>query len=147
MSPLGGGSGNREATLIGKLVVWNEQTELGYVFTSTLFSLPVRGDRFPDVAWVKRDRWEALSEEQQEAFPPLCPDFVIELRSRTDRLKPLQDKMQEYLDSGLKLGFLINHKDQQVEIYRAGQPKEVVSLPATLSGEDVLPGFTPLLGI
>ncbi len=147
MSPLGGGSGNREATLIGRVVVWNDQTEQGYVFSSsTLFSLPGNGDRSPDVAWVRRDRWEALSEEEQEAFPPICPDFVIELRSRTDRLKPLQKKMQEYLDSGLKLGFLINQKDQQVEIYRAGQPKEVVSLPTTLSGEDVLPGFTLSLG-
>jgi Uma2 family endonuclease len=143
MSPVGGGSGNREADLITDLSNWNRQTELGYVFSSsTLFSLPGRGDRSPDAAWVRRDCWEALSEDQQEAFPPICPDFVIELRSRTDRLPPLQAKMQEYLDSGLQLGFLINRQDQQVEIYRAGQPKEVVPLPATLSGEAVLPGFT-----
>jgi Uma2 family endonuclease len=148
MSPLGGGSGNREATLIARVVAWNDQTELGFVFSSsTLFSLPGNGDRSPDVAWVRRDRWEALSEAEQEGFPPICPDFVIELRSRTDRLAPLQNKMQEYLDSGLRLGFLINQKNQQVEIYRAGQPKEVVSLPATLSGEDVLPGFTLPIGI
>jgi Uma2 family endonuclease len=148
MAPVGGASGNREADLISDLTIWNRQTGLGYVFSSsTLFSLPGGGDRSPDAAWVDRNRWEALSQEEQESFPPICPNFVIELRSKTDRLKPLQDKMQEYLDSGLRLGFLINRQDQQAEIYRAGQPKEVVLLPATLSGEDVLPGFMLALAL
>jgi Uma2 family endonuclease len=148
MAPVGGTSSNREADLISDLTIWNRQTELGYVFSpSTLFSLPGGGDRSPDAAWVVRNRWEALSLEEQESFPPICPDFVIELRSKTDRLKPLQDKMQEYLESGLRLGFLINRQDQQAEIYRAGQPKEVVSLPATLLGEDVLPGFMLTLAL
>jgi Uma2 family endonuclease len=142
MAPVGGASGNREADLISDLTIWNRQAGLGYVFSSsTLFSLPGGGDRSPNAAWVARNRWKALSQEEQESFPPLCPDFVIELRSKTDRLKPLQDKMQEYLDSGLRLGFLINRQDQQAEIYRAGQTKEVVSLPATLSGKDILPKF------
>jgi Uma2 family endonuclease len=90
---------------------------------------------------VKLERWEALTEEQQEGFPPICPDFVIELRSRTDALKPLQEKMQEYLNSGLRLGWLINPQARQVEIYRSNQKVEIVQFPVSLSGEDVLPGF------
>jgi Uma2 family endonuclease len=147
VSPVGGESGNQEAKLIVKVGVWNEQTELGVVFSSsTIFSLPGQGDRSPDVAWVRLDRWQALTPEQRAAFPPICPDFVIELRSKTDRLKPLQEKMQEYLDSGLRLGWLINPQDQQVEIYRAGQPVEVLAFPAMLTGEDALPGFSLTVG-
>ena len=86
------------------------------------------------------ERWEALTEEEQDTFPPICPDFVIELRSRTDNLKLLQDKMQEYLNSGLRLGWLIDPKNKQVEIYRH-QDMEVLQSPTTLSGEDVLLGF------
>jgi len=142
VSPVGGESGNQEAKVIVKVGVWNEQTGLGVVFSSsTIFSLPGGGDRSPDVAWVRLDRWETLTPEQREKFPPICPDFVIELRSRTDRLKPLQEKMHEYLDSGLRLGWLINPQDQQVEIYRPGQPAEAVAMPTVLSGEEVLPGF------
>ncbi len=143
VSPVGGESGIQEASLIAKVVLWNEQTQLGVVFSSsTIFSLPNSGDRSPDVAWVKQDHWEALSAEEREGFPPICPDFVIELRSRTDRLNPLQEKMQEYQNSGSQLGWLINPQNQQVEIYRLGQPVEVVAFPATLSGEAVLPGFS-----
>ncbi|MEM9818005.1 MAG: Uma2 family endonuclease [Cyanobacteria bacterium P01_D01_bin.6] len=142
MSPVGGESGNQAATLITKVGIWNEQTQLGYVFSSsTIFSLPNEGDRLPDVAWVAKARWEALNPADREVFPPLCPDFVIELRSRSDRLPPLQAKMQEYLESGLQLGWLINPQDQQVEIYRRDRYAEVLSLPATLSGEAVLPRF------
>lgn len=142
MSPVGGKSGNREADLITDLNLWNRQTRLGKVFSSsTIFKLPGGGDRSPDAAWVKLKRWEALSEEEQEKFPPICPDFVIELRSRTDQLKPLQQKMQEYLDSGLLLGWLINPQDKQVEIYRPNQAVEIVKFPIDLSGEEVLPGF------
>jgi Uma2 family endonuclease len=142
MPPVGGLSGNRESDLNADLVIWNRQTQLGKVFSSsTIFRLPNGGDRSPDVAWVRSDRWESLTLEEQEKFPPLCPDFVIELRSRTDSLKQLQEKMQEYLNSDLRLGWLINPQDQQVEIYRPNQAVEVVQLPTTLSGEKVLPGF------
>lgn len=142
MSPIGGKSGQREATLIGKLWLWNEETKLGVVFSSsTIFCLPNGGKRSPDVAWVSLEKWNHLSEEDKEKFPPLCPDFVIELRSRTDQLKDLQDKMLEYLDAGLKLGWLINPQQQKVEIYRTNKEKEIISLPSTLSGEDVLPNF------
>lgn len=147
VSPVGGKSGRGEANLIGVLWLWNEQSKLGVVFSSsTIFSLPNGGDRSPDVAWVELTRWEALTPEEQEMFPPICPDFVIELRSRTDRLKPIQDKMQEYLDNGLRLGWLIDPKKQQVEIYRRGRDVEIIKLPANLSGEDVLPGFVLPLG-
>jgi len=100
MPPIGGISGNRESDLNGRVWLWNEQTKLGKVFSSsTIFRLPRGGERSPDVAWVQLDRWNALTLEQQEKFPPLCPDFVIELR-RTDALETLQGKMQEYLSNG-----------------------------------------------
>ena len=142
MPPVGGLSGNRESNLIGELWLWNRQAQLGKVFSSsTIFTLPNGAKRSPDVAWVKSDRWESLTLEEQEKFPPLCPDFVIELRSRTDSLSQLQEKMQEYLDSGLQLGWLINPQEQQVEIYRPNQAIEIVQLPTILSGEKVLPEF------
>jgi Uma2 family endonuclease len=140
---VGGLSGKSEADLLSPLWNWNQQTQLGVVFSSsTVFSLPNGGDRAPDVAWVTKERWEALTLEEQEKFPPLCPDFVIELRSRTDRLQTLQDKMQEYLVSGLRLGWLINPQSKQVEIYRPQQTVELLQYPILLSGEEVLPGFS-----
>ncbi len=143
MTPLGGESGRIEANLIGDLIIWNRQTQLGVVFSSqTVFSLPGGGDRSPDVAWVALERWQALSQKEREGFPPICPDFVIELRSRTDRLKPLQEKMQEYLASGLRLGWLINPQDKLVEIYMANQPVKVIAMPVVLTGNEVLPGFS-----
>ncbi len=143
MPPVGAISGNRESDLNGYIWLWNRQTKLGKVFSSsTIFILPNGGKRSPDVAWIANERWETLTQEQQEKFAPICPDFVIELRSRTDSLSQLQEKMSEYLDSGLRLGWLIDPQNQQVEIYRQNQPQELVSLPSTLSGEDVLPGFT-----
>lgn len=142
MSPVGGESGNREFELGLDLGIWNRQTGLGKVFSSsTIFKLPAGGDRSPDVAWVELSRWEALSLEERAKFPPIAPDFVIELRSRTDSLQTLQDKMQEYLDSGVRLGWLFNPQDQQVEIYRPEQTTVIHPLPVTLTGEDVLPGF------
>jgi Uma2 family endonuclease len=142
MSPVGGESGNQEMSLGGELYIWNKQTSLGKVFSSsTIFKLPGGGDRSPDAAWVELSRWQSLTPEQRQKFPPIAPDFVIELRSRTDNLQTLQEKMQEYMDSGVLLGWMFNPQDQQVEIYRQGQEKEVRSLPTQLSGETVLPGF------
>jgi Uma2 family endonuclease len=140
--PVGGESGRSEADLIIKVGNWNYQTKLGTVFSSsTIFRLPNGAKRSPDVAWIKLERWEALTAEERKKFPPLTPDFIIELRSETDRLKTLQEKMQEYIDNGLRLGWLINLQDKEIEIYRIGKSVEVVSLPAVISGEDVLPGF------
>jgi Uma2 family endonuclease len=143
MPPAGGESGRREAGFITDLNIWNRQIKLGEVFSSsTIFKLPGGGDRSPDAAWVELSRWQALTPEQRQKFPPIAPDFVIELRSRTDSLPMLQEKMQEYIDSGVKLGWLFNPQDQEVEIYRQGQAKEVRSLPTQLSGEAVLPEFS-----
>jgi Uma2 family endonuclease len=143
MSPVGGESGNREAELIIDLGVWNRQTRLGYTFSSsTIFKLPNGADRAPDAAWIRRERWEALTPEQRRNFPPIAPDFVIELRSATDDLETLRQKMQEYMDAGVQLAWLINPQQQQVEIYRPGQDVEVRNLPTELSGENVLPGFS-----
>jgi Uma2 family endonuclease len=142
MPPVGGDSGRYEASFIIDVGNWNRQTQLGEVFSSsTVFRLPLGGQRSPDVAWVEASRWARLTPEQKQKFPPIAPDFVLELRSRTDDLKLLQDKMQEYLDNRVQLGWLINPQDQQVEVYRLGQPKEVLALPITLSGEAVMPGF------
>ncbi|MFM2302646.1 MAG: hypothetical protein RLZZ135_49 [Cyanobacteriota bacterium] len=142
MPPVGGDSGNREMELGGELYVWNRRTRLGKVFSSsTIFKLPGGGDRSPDAAWIELSRWEALTSEQRAKFPPIAPDFVLELRSRTDSLTPLQAKMQEYLSCGVRLGWLINPQSQQVEIYRLGKEPETLSLPAVLSGEEVLPDF------
>ncbi|HEY9753406.1 MAG TPA: Uma2 family endonuclease [Coleofasciculaceae cyanobacterium] len=142
MSPVGGDSGNYEMELGIDLGNWNRQTKLGKVFSSsTLFKLPGGGDRSPDAAWVELSRWQRLTPKERQKFPPIAPDFVLELRSQTDDLDTLQEKMQEYMNSGVQLGWLFNLQDQQVEIYRQGRDKEVRSLPTTLSGEDVLPGF------
>jgi Uma2 family endonuclease len=109
--------------------------------SSTVFKLPNGAQRSPDVAWIATNRWEALTPEQRRKFPPIAPDFVIELRSATNDLGELQAKMQEYIKNQVRLGWLINLQDQQVEIYRLGQVKDVRSLPTILSGEDVLPNF------
>lgn len=142
MTPVGGEGGSYEMDLGGELYLWNKQSVQGKVFSSsTLFKLPNGGDRSPDAAWVELSRWQALTPEQRRKFPPIAPDFVIELRSPTDDLELLRSKMQEYMDAGVRLGWMLNPQEQQVEIYRQGQPKEVRQLPTELSGEDVLPGF------
>ncbi|MEY3866538.1 MAG: hypothetical protein RLZZ338_429 [Cyanobacteriota bacterium] len=143
MPPVGGDSGNREADLIIDLGIWNRQTNLGYTFSSsTVFKLPNGADRSPDAAWIRRERYLALTPEQRRKFPPIAPDFVIELRSATDDLQILRAKMQEYMDAGVQLGWLINPQQQQVEIYRQGEDVEVRNLPTELSGEEILPGFS-----
>lgn len=142
MSPVVGESGNREANLIFKVSVWNAKSKLGLVFSSsTIFKLPNGGDRSPDVAWVTTEKWNSLTEEEKLKFPPICPDFIIELRSQSDRLKPLQAKMQEYLNSGLRLGWLINPQDKEVEIYQPEKPVKIIKMPCLLLGENVLPNF------
>jgi Uma2 family endonuclease len=142
VTPVGGEGGSQALSLGSQLWLWNQQTKLGVAFSSsTLFKLDNGALRSPDAAWVRLAHWQVLTPEEQAGFPPLCPDFVIELRSPSDRLKSVQDKMQEYLENGLRLGWLIDPQNQQVEIYRPGQPVQIVPLPANLSGEDVLPGF------
>ena len=142
MPPTGGGTGKRNSDLNIQLGLWNRETKLGFVFdSSTGFKLPNGATRSPDAAWVKRDRWDALTLEQQEQFPPLCPDFVVELQSPSDALADARLKMQEYLENGVQLGWLIAPKIRQVEIYRPNRELEIVQSPAILSGEEVLTGF------
>jgi Uma2 family endonuclease len=142
MSPTGGETGKHNSKLNLQIGSWNEQTELGEVFdSSTGFTLPNKADRSPDASWVEKSRWQALTSEQREKFIPLCPDFVIELVSPSDSLKKTQEKMQEYIENGCRLGWLINRKRREVEIYRPGREVEILQSPQTLDGEDVLPGF------
>jgi Uma2 family endonuclease len=142
MPPTGGETGKKSGDIFGELWLWNRQQKLGVAFdSSTGFKLPKGADRSPDAAWVRLERWEALTLEQRQKFPPLAPEFVVELCSASDDLKPLQDKMQEYLDNGVRLGWLIDPQNQQVEIYRQRRQVEVLQSPTVLSGEDVLPGF------
>ncbi|MFP4413333.1 Uma2 family endonuclease [Coleofasciculus sp.] len=142
MPPTGGETGNQNFEFGADLAIWNRQTQLGVGFdSSTCFKLPNGGNRSPDLAWVVQERWEALSPEQRTKFPPICPDFVVELMSPSDRLKDTQDKMKEYIENGARLGWLIAPGMRRVEIYRHQQAVEVLEAPATLSGESVLPGF------
>lgn len=142
MPPTGGETGNYNSEINADFVIWNRQTKLGKVFdSSTGFKLPNSANRSPDVAWIKQERWDALTSKQKEKFPPIAPDFVLEFMSPSDDLRKTQEKMQEYMDNQVKLGWLIDRKTRRVEIYRLGQEVEVVESPTQLSGEDVLPGF------
>jgi len=142
MPLVGGTTSIRNASLTAQLGMWNRDDKLGIGFdSSTGFTLPNGAVRSPDASWLKRDRWDALNQEQKERFSPVCPDFVAELRSATDCLKRLQSKMREYRTNGARLGWLIDLGTRKVEIYRPNQEVEVLESPATLSGETVLPGF------
>lgn len=142
MPPTGGETGKRNTDLIGQFWIWNRQTRLGEVFdSSTGYKLPSGANRSPDVSWIKQERWDSLTTEQKQKFIPLAPDFALELMSPSDYLVNTQAKMQEYLDNGVKLGWLINPEAKQVEIYRINQDVEVLNSPQTLSGEDILPSF------
>ena len=143
MSPTGGLTSDRNSEINLQLRLWNRHRKLGKVFDSSGgFKLPNGADRSPDAAWVKLSRWNSLTRQQQERFVPLCPDFVVELRSPSDAIKTIQNKMQEYLDNGAKLGWLIDPQRQVVEIYRPSQPVEILHSPNTVSGENILPGFS-----
>ncbi|MBC8153731.1 MAG: Uma2 family endonuclease [Bacteroidetes bacterium] len=139
----GGETGERTSELIIDLGNWNRQSKLGYVYdSSTGFRLPNGATRSPDAAWVLADRRNALTPEQRKKFPPLCPDFVVELMSESDALKDALDKMQEYMDNGCRLAWLINPKTEETRIYRPdGSVRVLTGFDNTLTGEDVLPGF------
>jgi Uma2 family endonuclease len=142
MPPTGSDTGNRNFDIAVELGIWNKQTKLGKGFdSSTGFKLPNGKDVSPDVAWIKKERWDSLTPQQQNKFAPIAPDFVIELRSSSDNLKPLQEKMQEYIENGVKLGWLIDRKQRKVFIYRPHSVVEELNNPQTLTGEDLLPGF------
>ncbi len=140
--PTGGGTGYRNLDIEGQLWLWNRRTGLGKAFnSSTGFHLPNGADRSLDASWMRQERWDTLTPEEKEGFLPLSPDFVVELRSKSDNMKPLRDKMKEYMENQVRLGWLIDRKNRKVEIYRLNREVEVLDNPATLSGEDVLPGF------
>lgn len=150
MSPAGSESGNYNSELTAEVVLWNRQHQLGKVFDSSSgFRLPNGAIRAPDVAWVAQSRWDALTPEQRQGFAPLCPDFVIELMSKTDDSSALQEKMREYLDNGCRLGWLIMPMTRRVEIYQRMDDISLIESPSPksspfarpLSGETVLPGF------
>ena len=142
MAPTGGETGRYNSEMNFQFRLWNKQTQLGEVFdSSTGFILPNGANRSPDVAWVTKSRWNSLTVAQKEKFIPLCPDFVLELLSPSDSLKTTQAKMREYMANGCRLGWLINRKRSEVEIYRPGKPVEVIQFSQSLLGEDVLPGF------
>ena len=146
MPPTGGETSNRNIEISYQVQAWSRQSKLGIAFDSSAgFTLPNKADRSPDASWIPLEKWNNLTPQQRQKFLPLCPDFVIELRSPSDSLKTLQNKMKEYLENGTKLGWLINPKAKQVEIYRQGKEVEILDNPTTLSGEDVLPDFVLVL--
>jgi Uma2 family endonuclease len=142
MPPAGGETGHRNAQLNRFLWSWAETDGTGVVFdSSTGFTLPNGAMRSPDAAWLRRACWEALAPEERRKFPPLCPDFVAELRSPTDALETLQAKLEEYLANGARLGWLIDPEERNVHIYRPGSEVVCLADPKSVSGDPVLPGF------
>ena len=122
MSPTGGETGKINAEILTDFVIWNRRTKLGVCFdSSTCFKLPNGANRSPDVAWIRKDRWDTLTSSQKSQFRPIAPDFVLELLSISDRLEEAQAKMQEYMNNKVKLSWLINPQLMEAEIYRLGQ--------------------------
>ena len=142
MPPEGGATASRNSFITAALVAWARRDATGIAFgPSAGFILPNTATYGPDAAWVRRDRLAALSQHDKERFLPLCPDFVIELRSASDRLRPLQQKMQEYIANGARLGWLIDPPSRSVYVYRPGRPVEHLQDVGTISGDPELPGF------
>lgn len=143
MPPTGSLTGEKNADLIYQVQAWNRRYKLGKVFdSSTGFKLSNGAVRSPDLSWIAIYRWNSLSDKQKRSFAPIAPDFVIELMSPTDNLPEIQQKMNEYLDCGVRLGWLINPDAKQVAIYRCDREPETISNPTSLSGESVLPNLT-----
>ncbi|MEY3222417.1 MAG: hypothetical protein RLZZ203_1273 [Cyanobacteriota bacterium] len=142
MSPTGSETEERNFNLIVQLGIWTKQDGTGVGFGSSGgFTLPNGAVRSPDAAWIKRTKWEAIPTEKRKKFAPICPEFVVELRSENDSLSTLKEKMQEYIDNGTQLAWLIDRKQRKVFIYRPNCGVEELDNPQTLTGEDILPGF------
>jgi Uma2 family endonuclease len=143
MPPTFSDTGNRNFKVAVQLGIWAEKDGTGETFDSSAsFTLPNGATRSPDASWIQSERWNALTDEQKASFAPICPDFVIELRSASDRLTTLQDKMQEYIDNGALLGFLIDRKERTLHLYRPNQAPQIIENPAEVQGNPELPGFT-----
>ncbi|AWM33437.1 Uma2 family endonuclease [Hymenobacter nivis] len=142
-SPAGSGSSESSGENYGQLWLWNRQAQLGHVYESSAgFKLPDTSVRSPDAAWLSNAAWEKLTPEQRSKFPPVCPEFMMELKSPSDALTDLQAKMQDYLANRMQLGFLLHIEAETACVYRPGQPTEIVrGYDQELSGEPVLPGF------
>ena len=136
-------TGMRNADLVSQLWVWSRKDNTGVAFNCIAgFTLPNGAIRSPDASWIKREKWDSLTEQQQDSFAPICPDFVVELRSKTDRLPVLFNKMTEYIENGASLGWLIDPSKRRIYVYRPNEEVVVLDNPATVSGEPLLPGFT-----
>lgn len=142
MPPTGSDNGNKNFKLSGELYLWNRQHNLGFGFdSSTGFKLPTGSDRSPDLAWIRQERWDALPEAQRLRFAPIAPDFVVEIRSGDQDMTILKDKMEEYLASGCRLGWLIDPKNRKTMVYSENGDIQTIPFETALSGGEVLPGF------
>ena len=142
MPPTGGAASHRNSELTADLVIWSRQDGTEIAFDSNGgFTLPNGAVRAPDASWILLSRWETLTPAQQDRFAPICPDFVIELRSPSDGLRDVQGKMAEYIENGVRLGWLIDPQDGQAHIYHPGDPIEILDSPEVVLGDPVLPGF------
>lgn len=143
MPPTGGGTGSRNSEITAQVRNWARRDGCGIAFdSSTGFTLPSGAKKSPDASWVLRSRLTLLTPEQKEKFLPLCPDFVVELRSPSDSLEDIQEKMQGYMDNGARLGWLIDAPQKRVFVYRSGKDVETLDTPSTISADPELPGFT-----
>jgi len=135
-------TGRRNSNLTRQLDEWTEKDGTGVCFdSSAMFTLPNNAKRSPDASWVRREKWDSLSEAQQDSFAPLCPDFVVELRSASDRLRVLLNKMSEYMENGASLGWLIDPYKRQLYVYQPDHEVVLLNNPETVSGDPLLPGF------
>ncbi len=142
MPPTGGNTGDRNAEITMQLRIWAKKDRQGKSYdSSTGFKMPDGATVSPDASWVLKERLEQFTAKQLEKFLPLCPDFVVELRSASDSLKDLQTKMTEYIENGARLGWLIDPKNKKVHIYRANSEIEILENPRKVSGEDILHNF------
>ncbi|MCY7284969.1 MAG: Uma2 family endonuclease [Cyanobacteria bacterium CAN_BIN43] len=142
MPPAFADAGNRNGRIFGQLFVWSEANATGEAFDSSSgFTLPNGATRSPDAAWILSDRWNALRPEQQASFAPIAPDFVVELRSSSDMLVSLKEKMEEYIANGVRLGLLIDRKNCQVYVYRPNRSPEILDNPKCVNCEPEMPMF------
>lgn len=142
MGPATSETGWRNAKITFRLCQWAEQDGTGLCFDSSAgFTLPKGAKVSPDASWIRKERYEALTEEERDRFAPICPDFVVELRSKTDRLSRLQARMVEYVENGAQLGWLIDRTARRVYVYRLGEEVETLDAPETVTGDPLLPGF------